>query len=496
MRDLSSIEEFDLLAATYKISGHDKARWSLRRQKHVVLACILCLALVLRLIASRGVTLIHPDEIFQQLEPAHRLAFGYGIISWEWREGIRSWILPGAFAIVMKFCTCIHDSSALYLTVIKVLLSIGSLSLVWASFTWAMRSGGREAATIAAFGTAVWHQLVIYASHSLTEVVALNFLLPGSYLLLSSQTRSRRQLMGGLCCGTAVALRVQLAPMIIIMTCVVLMKLPLRRSYALGVALILPITLFGLVDWVSLGMPFQSYWKYFTLNILLGGSERFGTAPWNWYISLLISRYGLLVVAVLFGIRKAPTLAASCILEFIILSGIAHKEERFLYPIAPYIIILAALGLVELIRAVAHFCDVRVGSKPIIACGMTSMVACSIICWPSYAFRGVAASAMVQMERAGSKPDLCGVDLHDIPWFQAGGYTYLHRNVPISISAADDVQTFRAVNAVIAPSSLEVTTAGLTGGGCDRGVCFYSKVGSCKEEVKEKVNDFLIRTGN
>ncbi|MGB7267017.1 MAG: hypothetical protein WBC92_15990, partial [Terracidiphilus sp.] len=29
---------------------------------------------------------LYPDEIFETLEPAHRLAFGYGILSWEWME--------------------------------------------------------------------------------------------------------------------------------------------------------------------------------------------------------------------------------------------------------------------------------------------------------------------------------------------------------------------------------------------------------------------------
>ena len=37
-----------------------------------------------------------PDEIFQSLEPAHRLLTGWGIVSWEWRDGIRSWLFPGA----------------------------------------------------------------------------------------------------------------------------------------------------------------------------------------------------------------------------------------------------------------------------------------------------------------------------------------------------------------------------------------------------------------
>ena len=28
----------------------------------------------------------HPDEYFQGLEMAHKMAFGYGLQSWEWEE--------------------------------------------------------------------------------------------------------------------------------------------------------------------------------------------------------------------------------------------------------------------------------------------------------------------------------------------------------------------------------------------------------------------------
>ncbi|HEV2964140.1 MAG TPA: mannosyltransferase, partial [Candidatus Angelobacter sp.] len=50
------------------------------------LFCVLLLALLLRVGAAMRVpSMAHPDEIFQTQEPAHRLAYGYGIITWEWR---------------------------------------------------------------------------------------------------------------------------------------------------------------------------------------------------------------------------------------------------------------------------------------------------------------------------------------------------------------------------------------------------------------------------
>jgi GPI mannosyltransferase 3 len=44
------------------------------------------------------------DEIFQYLEQAHRLTFGYGIIPWEYAHGIRNWFLPCLIALVLSAC--------------------------------------------------------------------------------------------------------------------------------------------------------------------------------------------------------------------------------------------------------------------------------------------------------------------------------------------------------------------------------------------------------
>jgi phosphatidylinositol glycan class B len=43
-----------------------------------------------------------PDEYWQSLEVSHRLSFGYGYLTWEWFEGIRSLIYPLLFCIPYK----------------------------------------------------------------------------------------------------------------------------------------------------------------------------------------------------------------------------------------------------------------------------------------------------------------------------------------------------------------------------------------------------------
>ena len=52
---------------------------------------ILLLAFALRLgLAVLVPSIARPDEVFQNLEPAHRLLTGWGVVTWEWQDGIRS----------------------------------------------------------------------------------------------------------------------------------------------------------------------------------------------------------------------------------------------------------------------------------------------------------------------------------------------------------------------------------------------------------------------
>jgi phosphatidylinositol glycan class B len=39
-----------------------------------------------------------PDEYWQSLEVAHLQIFGYGHLTWEWHQGIRSYVHPLLFA--------------------------------------------------------------------------------------------------------------------------------------------------------------------------------------------------------------------------------------------------------------------------------------------------------------------------------------------------------------------------------------------------------------
>ncbi len=55
------------------------------------LAVMGALALLPSVIAVAQLGRIHPDEVYQMLEPAWHRVHGYGVLAWEWRDGLRNW---------------------------------------------------------------------------------------------------------------------------------------------------------------------------------------------------------------------------------------------------------------------------------------------------------------------------------------------------------------------------------------------------------------------
>src|ERR1035437_6432085 len=116
-----------------------KSKWTL--------AAVCALAVALRMaeaIVFPGFEF--PDEIYQVLEQAHRLAFGNGFIPWEFDEGVRSYMLPGVLAGIFRAAESAWPGS--YLLAARLALSLLSLVPVCCSWAILRRFAGPRAAPI------------------------------------------------------------------------------------------------------------------------------------------------------------------------------------------------------------------------------------------------------------------------------------------------------------------------------------------------------------
>ena len=85
-----------------------------------------------RLVVSLVYPLIHhPDELFQYIEQAHRFVTGDGLVPWEHREGIRSWVVPGALVPLKWLADLLGDDPRLFTSAAYVAMSLFSLVIGW-----------------------------------------------------------------------------------------------------------------------------------------------------------------------------------------------------------------------------------------------------------------------------------------------------------------------------------------------------------------------------
>ena len=108
----------------------------------------------------------------------------------------------------------------------------------------------------------------------------------------------------------------------------------------------------GILDTVTLGYPLASLWRYVIYNFYYEASSTFGVEPWDYYLRGEFGVWGgaspSLLLLVILGGRRAPSLLVAAVTIIAVHSGIGHKEYRFIYPAILLAMVLAGIGLAEL----------------------------------------------------------------------------------------------------------------------------------------------------
>jgi len=470
----------------------------MRRKKCFAWVVLLVSALALRVgLAVESPNIFFPDEIFQTLEPAHRLAYGYGIISWEWRLGIRSWVLPTFLAGVMRATAWMGAASAGYVLGTAIVLSLLSLVTIWFGYAWAKRASGEPAAVIAALACSFYFGLVYFAPKALYEVVAAHAMLPGLYFGIYGGKLGERMrfFLAGLFCALAACLRMQLLPALLF--ALVYFCYPQWRARILPIAAgaSLPVLFFGLVDWITWSYPWQSFVRYYEANMIPGIGRHFWSQPWYWYALVLIVLIGPPILLLFHGARRRPFLAIFCLIVVFSHSFIAHKEIRFIYPVLAPALTLASMGAVDLLGEIKGGMRFLDDPKWVIAVSAAFLLISSAALaafrtnwtttrWGDGAF-----------DRLSRESSLCGVGIYGRDWWESGGYTHLHRNVPIVVpgSAWRLGNDAPSINALIAPDRAPGLPSGFAQSQCWQGVCLYERPGTCSAPPAEDVVNAYLR---
>ncbi|MFT8369156.1 MAG: hypothetical protein ABF646_10445, partial [Acetobacter papayae] len=243
---------------------------------------------------------IRPDETFQYMEPAFRLVTGHDVMTWEWRSGIRSWLIPCIIAGLLQLSFFLHlGHSIVFVKFVFATLSLGMVALfVW--FGW-LRNGV-AGAWVCGISAAFWPDIAHASFRTLSETIGGNALVCGA--LLGEITLDRHRIHAvrsrfflisgtGFLLGLSIAIRFQFAPAAVIAVGFLAWRLRGKNIIPLALGFIVPVILLGIVDGMSLDYPYQSIMENFYENIIQNiAKNKYGTSNPFFYILMLASYWG------------------------------------------------------------------------------------------------------------------------------------------------------------------------------------------------------------
>lgn len=307
----------------------------------------LCLLGVRVLLTLLLYTWFVPDELFQSAEVAHRLVFGTGHLSWEWSSNLRSYLHPLFLALPLVLLRPLQPPQWLIAflphLIHAFLFSVGDRMFISLSKRFLRCSPASAAHFALLMYLSSW--FISYCSprslsnslECLLTLIALRWYpFPGAsslsvwpYMALGALTIVVRP--------TAVLIWLPLGLWHLVRT-----DAPLRVAISAVLAVLPVFAVCVLIDSYFIGRLTFVLWNFLSFNVLTGGSAHFGVHPWHWYLSQGLPSVLLLhlipIVLSLFS-RPRPPLSLFFVSSFYVIfhSLLAHKEQRFLLPILPFL---------------------------------------------------------------------------------------------------------------------------------------------------------------
>lgn len=324
---------------------------------------ILLLALLLRLIAvifSKGYGM--HDDHFLVIETAQSWLDGASYNNWFLeREStgtptILNFFYAGfhylLFVLLQRIG--ISDPQA-KMYVVRFLHALWSLLIVYYGYKLTEKLSDRNTARTAGLLLAALWLMPFFSVRNLVEFVCIPFLMAGYWHLYTAPLHKNhlaRIFLASLLFGLAFILRFQTILLPACIGLVLLLRKKVKECLVLasGVLLLLLLT-HGITDWIIWDRPFTELREYVSHNI--GHRHDYTNSPFYSYflviIGVLIPPVGLMLFAGYFkSIRKHALIFFPVLLFLVFHSLFPNKQERFILPIVPIIIILGTTGWKEI----------------------------------------------------------------------------------------------------------------------------------------------------
>jgi len=405
--------------------------WSDRR----LIWAIVALAAMLRVPMAFFEMFHHADEVWQYLEPAYGMVTGRSVVTWEYREGMRSWLVPTMLAAPIWLGKAIAPTGHLYLPLARLVAVAGSLAIVGFGSAIALRIS-RLHAIVAGLVLAASFELVYFSARTLSETFAAALIFPAAWLLLPHERRTGRDLfIAGLLLGLAESIRFQMAPALLLLA-LPCCRLDLRAWAVLILGGLAGLGVDSVADALHGAVPLGWMVRNFQLNLVENRSAGYGVEPPLWYVANQFRTWGWaalpMLALALIGARRQPILLLTAVGNIAAHSLIPHKEYRFIFLSVALLLLLAGIGTGDCILAART----RWPRARTIVVAMAALfwLGCSVATAAGGGKAGHWSSnrRLIALMRAARRaPGACGVALHRPDDNRLFAYLYYDRPTPI-----------------------------------------------------------------
>ncbi len=468
----------------------------------------ILLAAMLRAAASIPFTVGWFDEIWQYLEPAWHLVEGPWVQTWDYRSGIRSWLIPELLALPMGAGHAMAPETTFHLTLVRLTLAALSLVVVGAATALGLKLSRLHGA-MAGFVAAIWFELIFFAPRALSEPIGLAPLMGAVWLLVARRASPgpRQFAFAGLLMGLSFVARIHYAPALLVLA-IFTAKRDWRGAWTPLIAG--GIVALGIDAAANLAMgavPFQWAVESVRINIVENRAAAYGLSPVTGYLALFgfywhVALVPLVLLAWL-GAKRYPVLAWMAVAHLAFHSLIGHKEYRFVLLTAALLVILAAIGTADLLRRVPRR-RLMIAAAGTMAVWAGSSAALGVGNFrPNWSMEAGLADAL---DRAGRPAKTCGLALYRPRATVAGSYALYRRATPIYVltSPSEAARHAAAFDVVLTgPKHKDELPAGYRLEACappgvtDAPSCVLRRAGGCTPDpALRELNDWLAAAGN
>lgn len=323
---------------------------------------ILLAALIIRLMSaifSTGYGM--HDDHFITIEVAQSWIDGENRDGWL-PDKDKGYVSPSGHSLTYPalLCGMLYSCEAFGITdpnlkmlIIRLLHALLSLLWVWLGYMIVRRLYNERTAVIAGWGLALFWMFPMLGVRNLVEMACITPLMASIWLMVRDGKRPGWELFwSGICAGLAFSIRFQTG-FFIAGSGLFLMargRLTDLMRFSIGTLITICITQ-GITDISVWGYPFAELRGYAEYNLAHSGD--YPNGPWYNYSLLLI---GILIPPVSFLLlagfirewKRALVLFLPVLLFFLFHSYFPNKQERFILPIVPFVLMSGIAGYVSL----------------------------------------------------------------------------------------------------------------------------------------------------